>query len=65
MDSIDLEAPIATLRSLRALSKDGASPGSQILDPNARSNFNKLDNAYDPVAAGILSAHEAQKMINM
>lgn len=61
MDAIDLGAPIATLRSLGALSKDGGSPESSRVVPR------DIERSYscDPVARGVLSDGDARKAVNM
>lgn len=67
MDTLDLGPPIATLRSLGALTKGGPTLGSQVRDSNLRTSSN-VANRYpscDPVSRGVLSIHEAQRVINM
>lgn len=67
MDKLNLDAPIATLRSLGALTKDG--PPSErvchdsVVSPLLRENSRSA--VCDPVTRGILSIHDAQKAINM
>ena len=64
MESLDLGPPIATLRSLGALSKKGTSPGSHI-DPESRTIRAKNHPSYDPVSRGILSMDDAERAIRM
>ena len=61
MDAIDLGAPIATLRSLGALSNDGGSPESSRIVPKDI----ERSNTCDPVARGVLSSHDSKKAVNM
>lgn len=67
MDTLDLGPPIATLRSLGALTKDGPTSGSQVRDSNLRTSSNAANrySSCDPVSRGVLSIHEAQRAINM
>ena len=67
MDGLDLEAPIATLRSLAALSKDTAPSASQFLDSNdgTSTNSGAHYSKYDPISRGILTVYDAQRAIQM
>ncbi|RDW62413.1 hypothetical protein BP6252_11846 [Coleophoma cylindrospora] len=68
MDSIDLGPPIATLRSLGALSKESAPPSDSHLNGlhnRASLNNNSRSMSYDPISRGILSSRDAQKAINI
>jgi hypothetical protein len=64
MDSLDIGAPIATLRSMQALSPDHSkSPAdSHIFSIKNRGTANSL---YDPVSQGVLSVQDSQRAINM
>lgn len=67
MDKLNLDAPIATLRSLGALTKDVPSSErvshDSVVSPLLRENSRSA--LCDPVTRGILSIHDAQKAINM
>lgn len=67
MDTLDLEPPIATLRSLGALSKDGVSTEPPSLETEHRLKPMGVQraNSCDPISNGILSSEDAQKAINM
>jgi hypothetical protein len=67
MDTLDLGPPIATLRSLGALTKVGPTSGSQVRDSSLRTSSNGANrySSCDPVSRGVLSIHEAQRAINM
>ncbi|PVH83619.1 hypothetical protein DL98DRAFT_652429 [Cadophora sp. DSE1049] len=61
MDDIDLGPPIATLRSLGALSNDGGSPeSSRIVTQDI-----ERSNSWDPVSRGVLSDRDARKAVNI
>ncbi|KAH8698691.1 hypothetical protein BGW36DRAFT_149806 [Talaromyces proteolyticus] len=63
MDGIDLGPPIATLRSLGALSKDEPNSNSNL--QTARTKQAPYNSIYDPVSRGVLTIHEAQRAISI
>lgn len=67
MDTVDLGTPIATLRSLGALAKDGVPSGSHVQDSSIRASLPSTEHyaPFDPVARGLLSIYDAQRAINM
>ncbi|KAJ5634707.1 hypothetical protein N7528_002549 [Penicillium herquei] len=58
VDAIELDPPIATLRSIRELAKYETTHESEVARPSRISPF-------DPVRQGILTAQDAQKAINI
>ncbi|KZF19673.1 hypothetical protein L228DRAFT_285614 [Xylona heveae TC161] len=67
MDGIGLGPPIATLRSLGALSKDEGRLSSHSPELKSKGTPNVLNRytACDPVARGVLSVHDAQRAIHI
>lgn len=67
MDTLDLGPPIATLRSLGALTKDGPTSGSHVRDSSLPTSSNGVHRHFpcDPVSRGVLSIREAQRAIDM
>lgn len=67
MDALDLGPPIATLRTLGALSKDSTSAvhNQDSTTPTSTRSAVTCFGSDDPVLQGVLSMRDAQKAINM
>ena len=67
MDKLDLGPPIATLRSLGALSKGGPSTECFLDRPNLQAPTDRVDSYHfcDPVSRGVLSDIEAERALAM
>lgn len=62
MDNLELEDPIATLRSLGALSPESMNAGPSSTQ-ESRSTSSLA--SYDPINRGILTMHECERAIGM